>query len=145
MTNKPSLIAGGVHKDNRGRIAFVNDFNFSDVQRFYTIQNESVDTVRAWQGHRIENKYFYVTAGSFLICSVKIDNWKNPSKDLPIAKFILSAKESQILIISAGYATGIKALEENSNLLVFSSSTLEDSSNDEYRFKINMWVKWGDI
>jgi dTDP-4-dehydrorhamnose 3,5-epimerase-like enzyme len=145
MTNKPLLIAGGIYEDKRGKLAYVNEFNFNDVKRFYTIHNKSINIVRAWQGHRFENKYFYVISGSFLICNVKIDNWKNPSKNLPVEKFILSSNVSQILIIPAGYANGIKALEENSEILVFSSNALEDSSNDEYRFDEDMWLNWDNF
>ena len=142
MVDKPSIITGGVHEDNRGRITFVNDFNFNDVKRFYTIQNNSIKIVRAWQGHKFENKYFFVTFGSFLICGVKIDDWENPSKDLPVEKFIISAKVSQILTIPAGYANGIKALEENSELMIFSSNTLKDTRDEDYRFDANLWFDW---
>ena len=144
MMDSPLIIQGGIYDDNRGRLSYVNEFNFDDVKRFYTISNKSKDVVRAWQGHKIENKYLHVTSGSFVICIVKIDNWKNPAKDLPVEKFILSASKSQILNISAGYATGIKALDENSKLMVFSSNTTEDSSHDEYRFDADMWVNWGE-
>ena len=145
LRTTPYLIQGDSFSDSRGIISFVNDFDFSDVKRFYTIQNKSTKIIRAWQGHKVENKYFFVTSGSFLICCVEIDDWKNPSKNLPVKKFILSADESQILLVSAGNATGIKSLKENSKLLVFSSSKLEDSSNDEYRFDTNMWMNWGNI
>jgi dTDP-4-dehydrorhamnose 3,5-epimerase-like enzyme len=145
MKDSPLIIQGGIFDDYRGRLAFVNEFNFDDVKRFYTICNNSTDIVRAWQGHRIENKFFHVTSGSFVICIVKIDNWKNPAKDLPVEKFILSVNKSQILKISAGYAIGIKALIKNSKLMVFSSNTLEDSCNDEYRFDADLWINWSEI
>lgn len=145
MIDSHLIIKGNIHDDNRGRITFVNDFDFNDVKRFYTIQNNSTEIVRAWQGHKFENKYFYVTSGSFLICGVKIDDWGNPSKDLTVKKYILTADESQILIIPAGYANGIKALEENSKLTVFSSNTLEDSMEDDYQFDASLWYDWENI
>lgn len=137
-----NIISGGIFNDDRGTISFVNGFDFSDVKRFYSIQNSSTEIVRAWQGHKFENKYFYVTSGSFLICVVKIDNWKNPSRDLPVKKFIMSANESNILMVPAGYANGIKALEEDSKLMVFSSNTLEDAKDDDYRFPADWWFDW---
>ena len=145
MIDSSLIIQGGIHDDNRGRLSYVNEFNFDDVKRFYTICNKSTNIVRAWQGHKIENKYFHVTSGSFIICVVKIDNWKNPSKYLPVETFTLSANKSQILKVSAGYATGIKALDENSKLMVFSSNTLEDGKDDDYRFDDNMWFDWENI
>lgn len=136
------LIDGGIFKDERGKLRFVNDFDFSDVKRFYIIENNSVDVIRAWQGHKIERKFFYVVLGSFLICAVKIDDWDNPSATLRVEKYILNDRKSQILMIPAGYANGIKALEPNSKLLVFSSQTLEDAKNDDYRFEKDMWYDW---
>lgn len=139
-----TIIKGGIHQDNRGKISFVNDFDFSDVKRFYIIQNDTEDIVRAWQGHKFENKYFYVISGAFLVCSVKIDDWINPSEYLPVEKFIISSTESEILLIPGGNANGVKALEENSKLMVFSSNTLEESKEDEYRFDVNLWVNWSE-
>ena len=141
----PLIIQGGIHDDNRGRLSYVNEFNFNDVKRFYTICNKSTNIVRAWQGHKIENKYFFVTSGSFLICGVKIDDWDNPSKNLPVEKHILSANKSKILMVPAGYANGIRALAEGSKIIVFSSNTLEDGKDDDYRFEANMWFDWENI
>jgi len=145
MKNNPEIIEGGIYDDDRGRLTFINEFNFENVKRFYTISNKSTEIIRAWQGHKIENKYFYVSSGSFILCAVKIDDWDNPSIDLTVKKFVLSSKNSQILKIPAGYANGIKALEENSKLIVFSSNTLADSTNDDYRYDAEMWVNWSEI
>ena len=142
MIQKPKVIEGGIFLDERGTLKFVNNFNFSDVRRFYIIENNSVDVIRAWQGHKKVNKYFYIVSGSFLICGVKIDDWENPSQNLQVEKFILSENKSQILMIPPGYANGIKALKLSSKLLVFSSQTLEDAKNDNYRFDSKLWYDW---
>jgi len=145
ITPHPSLITGDSFTDSRGILRFVNDFDFSDVKRFYQIESSYIDIVRAWQGHKAENKYFFVTSGSFLICGVKIDDWENPSKNLPVEKHILSADKSKILMIPAGYSNGIKALEEGSKLIVFSSNTLEGGKDGDYRFEANKWFNWENI
>jgi len=142
VKQKMKLINGGIFQDERGTLRFVNDFDFSDVKRFYQIENSSTDVVRAWQGHKVENKYFFVSTGSFLICCVKIDDWDNPSPDLSVEKIILKANESSILMIPAGYVNGIKALEEGSTLIVFSSNTMEDAKEDNYRFPAELWFNW---
>jgi len=139
--DKTSIIQGGRHTDERGSIRFVNSFKFKDVKRFYIIEHPK-NIVRAWQGHKIEIKYFYVISGSFLVCRVKIDEWQNPSHDLPVDEFVLSEVDSQILKIPGGYANGFKALEDNSKMLVFSNSDLEESKQDDYRFDKNMWHDW---
>jgi len=141
---KMNIIPGGIFNDERGTLKFVNDFNFSDVKRFYQIENSSTDIVRAWQGHKIENKYFFVTSGVFLICGVKIDNWKKPSLDLPVKRIILTSEQSQVLLIPAGYANGLKALEEDSKIMIFSSNNLKDAENDNYRFDQNLWYNWNN-
>jgi len=137
------LIRGGIFKDERGTIQFVNDFHLSDVKRFYITENFSINTIRAWQGHRTEKKYFYTITGEFLIGLVKIDNWENPSKDLHAEKIILSDKDSKILEIPTGYANGLRALKPNSKLLIFSDKTLEDA--DKYIYDKNLWMDWFDL
>ena len=132
-------INGGVHTDERGTIRFVNDFDMAHVRRFYTIDIPNLEIIRAWQGHQSETKYFYVLKGSFLIGTVKVDTWENPSKQLTVEKTILKHSESKILIIPGGYVNGFKALEPNSSLLVFSDVTTEESTKDDYRFKSDFW------
>ena len=48
-------------------------------------------------------------------------------------------------MIPLGYANGIKALETNSKLIVFSSQTLENAKKDDYRFEKNLWFDWNSI
>jgi dTDP-4-dehydrorhamnose 3,5-epimerase len=133
------LIKGNIHKDQRGIVKFVNDFHFENVKRFYTITHPVTSTIRAWQGHKLETKYFYVTKGSFLINWIKIDNWEKPSKELKINTHTLSDTESEILIIPRGHATGFKALAPDSTMVVFSDMSLEESKNDDYRFAQDYW------
>lgn len=142
MIEKPLIIDGDSFVDERGILSFVNDFEFNDVKRFYIISNYSEKIIRAWQGHKIERKYFYSINGSFVICAVKIDNWDKPSLNLPVEKYILNDKKSQILMIPPGYANGIKALKHNSKLLVFSSLSFENAKNDDYRFNKKLWYDW---
>lgn len=140
--NEPYIIKGGRHSDERGTIAFVNDFHFEGVKRFYIINQPDTSVVRAWQGHRYESKYFYCMQGAFLINLVKVDNWLNPSNELPVQSFELSAENSEILYVPPGCANGFKALSENSQLLVLSDKTMEESANDDLRFDRNLWFNW---
>lgn len=133
------LIKGNIHEDHRGIVRFVNDFHFENVKRFYTITHPDTSIIRAWQGHKLETKYFYVTKGSFLINWIEIDSWEQPSKDLFINKHMLKATQSEILIIPPGHVNGFKALEADSILMVFSHMLLEDSKNDDYRFTQDYW------
>ena len=133
------IIKGNIHIDQRGIVKFVNDFHFENVRRFYTITHPDTTTIRAWQGHKLETKYFYVTKGSFLINWINIDNWEHPSKELKINTHTLTDTQSEILIIPHGHVNGFKALEPDSTLMVFSDMSLEESKEDDFRFPQDYW------
>jgi len=135
-------IAGGIRKDERGTLSFVNDFNFYGVKRFYSIFHPETSTIRAWQGHKIEHKYFFVNQGSFVISWVQPDDWIQPSQDLQSAYTILDAEKPFILSIPAGFANGIKATKPNSLLTIYSNLALADSASDIWRFPADQWLDW---
>lgn len=135
----PQLIKGGIHTDYRGKITFVNDMKFDAIERFYIISNSAENPLRAWQGHKMDNKYFYCIQGVLKVHFVKIDDWESPSKDLKVESVILSASESNILHIPEGYANGIESLEVGSKLISFSTLPLDRTSEDDVRFESDMW------
>lgn len=139
------VICGAVHNDQRGSISFINDFKLDSVVRFYTIQPANTNVIRAWQAHKQEQKWFYVISGSFKVVAVKIDNWENPSSELGLSEFDLSAGKPEVLHIPGGYANGFKAMEPNSVVMVFSDFSLQQSAQDEYRFDQNNWFDWGTV
>src|SRR3989344_6268485 len=100
---KPKIIAGGLAKDERGQLVFANDFNMSDIKRFYMVENSSLDVVRAWHGHAKEAKYVFVVSGSALVAAVFLDDLKQPNKKNEIHKYIFSADKPQILYVPPGY------------------------------------------
>lgn len=142
MENGPKLIKGGLAVDDRGVVSFVNDFNFQDVKRFYAVENHKQGFIRAWHGHKNEGKYVLLSKGSALVCAVEIDNWENPSKNLEVHRFILSDKNPSILFIPKGYANGFMSLSEDAKLIFFSTSTLEESLGDDFRFESRYWDPW---
>jgi len=129
----PELIIGGIHKDNRGQIQFNNDFNAEQVKRIYVIENIDYLFKRAWQGHRIERRWFAVIAGSFEIKLVKIDNWDHPSKTLDQSMYRLNSDSLDVLCIPGGYVSSIQALEDDSKLLVMADYSFGEIA-DEYRY-----------
>jgi dTDP-4-dehydrorhamnose 3,5-epimerase-like enzyme len=137
--NKPQLIKGGVAVDDRGTLRFVNDFHFEGVRRFYEVSNFSKKTVRAWHGHKRENKWVYVAKGSAIVAAVEFDHDTKPSRDKEVHRFVLSDKNPAILAIPAGYANGFRALEPDTRIVFFSSSVLEDAKNDDFRFPHDYW------
>lgn len=133
---QPKIIRGNYHTDDRGTLTFNNDFNASEIKRTYTIANESIDFVRAWQGHEIEQRWFSAIAGSFKIKLIKIDNWENPAKNLSVLEFIITSDNFDILHIPTGFISSIQALEKASKLLVFADYGLGEIQ-DEYKFSAN--------
>lgn len=139
---KPTLIQGGTYTDERGTLGFVNDFDLSSVKRFYTIMHSDKEVVRAWQGHKEEHKYFHVLSGSFVVAWVEIDDFENPSSDLKAQYEILKSSENCVLSVPRGYANGLKALEPNSQIMVFSDKGLYESLDDKIRFDKDLWLDW---
>lgn len=139
--NKLEKIQGKIFHDVRGSVSFVSDFSFKDVKRFYQVENINTEFIRAFHGHMKEAKYVYVVAGAILLCTVFLDDEKTPSKDNKVEKFILKADDPQIIYIPPSYANGFKALEPKSKVVFFSTTTLEESQKDDYRFPADYWGK----
>ena len=139
---EPKLWRGALAADDRGEVAFVNDFDFAGVKRFYLVSNHRAGFVRAWHGHRHESKYVTVVQGAMLIACVKVDSWDKPSPDLPVQRFVLSAKAPAVLFIPAGYANGNMSLSPDAKAMFFSTSTLEESKGDDIRFEARLWDPW---
>ena len=139
---EPSLIEGGLAVDDRGRLAFVNSFNPTGIKRFYAIGNHRSGVVRAWHGHKIESKYFFVISGALLVATVRIDDWDKPSADLPLKRFVLSGDKPAIFRVPAGLAHGHMSLTDDTRVLVLSTTTLEESLGDDYRYDARFWDCW---
>ncbi|WP_298505729.1 hypothetical protein [uncultured Maribacter sp.] len=131
---KITNIQGDAHNDERGKLVFFNEFSMEPIKRFYEINPSNTTSIRAWQGHLLETKWFYCSAGSFVIHLIALDKEGNLRPDLLIERFVLSSANPQILKTPGGYASGFKAIDENSKLLVFSDVTLSESMGDDYRF-----------
>lgn len=136
---KPHLIEGGLAVDDRGQVTFVNDFDFKDIKRCYMVENFSTDVIRAWHGHQKEAKYAFVISGSAIIAAVEMDDIKVPNKENEVHRFVLSARQPSILHIPAGYANGFRLLEMGTKIIFFTTSSLEESKGDDYRFPADYW------
>lgn len=139
---EPAIIKGGAAFDDRGSLKFINDFGFEGVKRFYLIENNKVDFVRAWHGHQKEAKYFFPVSGSFICGAVRVDDWDNPSDNLDVSRHVLSADAPSILAIPPGYANGLMSLRPGSKLMVFSTTTLDESKGDDFRYSARKWDIW---
>jgi dTDP-4-dehydrorhamnose 3,5-epimerase-like enzyme len=138
----PVFLPGGLSVDDRGSLAFCNDFNFSGVKRFYLVSCHQPNQVRAWHAHRHERKYVTAVSGTALVCAVPIDDWHTPSKSVVVFRHVLSANQPRVLAIPPGYANGWMSLTHGCKLLWFSTAALNESKDDDYRFPARYWDPW---
>jgi len=136
------MVIGDSAIDDRGEVAFVNDFSFAEVKRFYIVRNHRAGFVRAWHGHRKEGKYVLPVAGASVVAAVAVDNWESPSPDLKVHRFVLDCAKPRILWIPPGYANGLMSLTTDAKLMFFSTSTIEQSRGDETRLPSRLWDAW---
>jgi dTDP-4-dehydrorhamnose 3,5-epimerase len=135
MENIIRKMKGDISVDDRGRVSYINDFDFKDVKRFYMVENHEQGFIRAWHGHKKEGKYVYVPSGAILIGAVNLETEE-------VERFVLSSSKPQVLFIPPGYANGFMNLQNNTKVIFFSTSTLEDSMGDDIRFEWDKWNIW---
>jgi dTDP-4-dehydrorhamnose 3,5-epimerase-like enzyme len=142
--SKPVLIEGDLSIDNRGEVRFVNQFDPTEagVKRVYLTSNHWTGAVRAWHGHRREAKYVMAVGGVALVCAVEVDDWVSPNSSAEVSRFVLSTSKPAVLFIPPGYANGWMSLTADCRLLWFSTATVEESREDDYRFSARYWNSW---
>ena len=137
-------INGGIAVDDRGSLRFINDFDpmTCGVRRFYQVENHRRGFIRAYHGHVKEAKYVYVVSGSALIAVAPLFKTCDVYQKTEVKKFVLSAAQPKVLYIPPSYFNGFMNLEENTKVLFFSTSTLEESKGDDVRLPYDYWNVW---
>ena len=130
----PQLLEGKKHQDERGIITYNNDFDASEIKRIYTIENNSTDFIRGWQGHKIEQRWFSAIKGTFKIQILSIAYFEKGLKGLQPYSFVLKADQMDILHVPAGFVSSIQALEVDAKLLVLADYKVGEV-DDEFRFE----------
>lgn len=136
MDKHPYLIKGGQHTDDRGQLCYNNNFTLTDVKRIYTIENWGRNTMRGWQGHKIERRWFTSVNGSFRIELIKIDSWEKPSKNCPIISFDLIDAKLDVLYVPMGFVSKIQSNTPSAKLLVMADYSIGEVE-DDYRFALD--------
>lgn len=151
MDPVPKLIEGNLFVDDRGSVSFVNDFNFEGIKRFYSVSNFKKGFIRAWHGHKREAKYVHVVTGVAIVCCIPLQIMSDyfnkiiSSDDAhkTIQKYVLDSRKPSVLYIPPGYCNGFKTLTVNTSVMFMSTSTVEESKNDDYRFDGTLlWTIW---
>ena len=138
---EPIFFESNSSSDERGTVSFTNDLNLQKAVRTYKVENSQLKTVRAWHGHKVEEKWVNVEQGEFLVCVVKVDDFTSPSKDSEIQTYKMSPKDG-FLYIPPNFANGAMNLTEDNAIRYYSSLTLEESLNDDFRFESDYWDPW---
>jgi dTDP-4-dehydrorhamnose 3,5-epimerase-like enzyme len=139
MSDSHWILEGRLHVDNRGSLAFFNEFAFPGVARFYIIRPERPQEVRGWIGHQREQKWFTAVEGTIAVAVVRPDDWQSPDAHAAVLNFVLSATKPQILTVPPGHATAIIGISPQSALMVFSTGSIEQAPSDSYRFPSDFW------
>ena len=77
-----------------------------------------------------------------MACAVKMTDKVSPDKDQEITRVVLDSRKPSALYVPKGYANGFMSLSQNALLLILSSTTLEESQGDDYRFPFDYWNPW---
>jgi len=133
-----NTLIGNAFVDERGILFYNNGLDLSEIKRMYVIENRDLHTLRGWQGHRVEKRWFIAVKGKFLIKLVKIDNFECPSDDLEVKSIELDSRMLEAVIVESGYGSSIQALEGESKLLVFSNYKIGEVE-DNYRYNPTRW------
>ena len=144
-TREPHLIRGGVSYDERGSLAFCNDFTLAGAKRQYIVSNFETKTIRAWHGHRREQKWVQVVCGNAVVKA-----WAPTDDEFargyavqapPIESRMYSyvLRPGDLLHIPAGMANGWRALTPGTFVQFFSDTALSDAADDDIRFPWDMW------
>lgn len=139
LSSQPLHILGTRHDDIRGFLWFNNLASLAEFQRVYIIENSAYAPMRGWHGHKLESKGFICLLGSVRIGGVKVEDWDTPSTSAETFSADLTQDSMDFVYLPAGYANAILSLTPKSRVMVFSSSTLEESQDDDYRFPTSTW------
>lgn len=121
------MIEGKNFVDDRGMLTFFNDFDFSDIKRMYLVRNHNAGFIRAWHGHKRESKYITVIKGAAIVAATPMSIHDDSFR------VTLSEYDPKILIVPPNYYNGFKTLTDDTIIQFFSTKTLEESQEDDYR------------
>jgi dTDP-4-dehydrorhamnose 3,5-epimerase-like enzyme len=94
-------------------------------------------------GHQKEAKFVMAVKGTSLVGIVSVDDWHEP-QNTNVLTYSLSDRTPEVLYIPPGYANGFKNLTEDAQLLFFSTATLQESEQDDFRFPAEQWNIWNE-
>jgi dTDP-4-dehydrorhamnose 3,5-epimerase-like enzyme len=128
------VIPGSMFVDDRGVMLFNNSLPLDGTKRSYFVYGDK-GMIRAWHGHKLETKVIQCTSGRVRVCAINMELGILDE----VNSFYLIPNGNAVLIPKEHY-NGIQFLADNSAIIVYSNTTLEESKNDDYRLD---WDKFG--
>lgn len=118
------LIKGGRHADARGSLRFCNDFDLSEVKRFYTVSNSAAEPRRGWIMHKRETKWFFPLRGKTKVEVEKIGGERNV--------YLLDAAQPCVLHVPPNHWFCIEQ-DGTAEVQVFSNCRVGEFKDDDFR------------
>ena len=76
---------------------------------------------------------------------IYFDDWDKPDPDLEVQTRTLSDARPGVLEIPGGCAHGFKTLVPDTKVFFFSTSTLGESAEDDFRYPYDYWNPWSVV
>ncbi len=86
--------------NDRGKVGYVNEFDFAGVKRFYTVKNHDAGFVRAWHAHWREAKYITAIKGAAIFGRSQSTIGRSPRRSGSCFRY------TSLLYIPSCYANG---------------------------------------
>ena len=118
------LIQGGSYADARGSLRFCNDFDMSEVKRFYTISNSAAEPQRGWIMHKRETKWLFPLRAKTKVGVEKVGGER--------ISYLLDAAEPCVLHIPPNHWFCIEQ-DGTAEVQVFSDCRPGEFKDDDFR------------
>lgn len=132
--DRPEVIERKLFVDDRGYVygAF-DEMDKAGIKRTYVVENHESNFVRAWHGHRRAATFIHVISGVARVAAVRIDDHSD------VSVWTISSHKPSLVYIPPGFYNGAQNLVVGTRMLVYSTITLDECKEDDYR------AKWQDI
>lgn len=145
MNTEPTLVTPFRACDDRGIFENIDFTAYLVPKRIYIVKNIHQNMVRAWHGHLYENKIIYPIKGTIKVAVGKMKVSPDSKQMLGFETpkvFVVSDRVQNGVFVPAGYVNGIQFLESDTTIMVLSSSSVEESRTDDYRWDYDTLYKW---
>jgi dTDP-4-dehydrorhamnose 3,5-epimerase-like enzyme len=136
-----SFAKGKIFNDDRGTLSAFEIPKDFEAKRLYFVSNWKSGFIRAWHGHFKESKLITVIQGAGMVAAVPLSEPLNPDKNVKITRQVITPGDG-FFFVPGAHANGLMSLTSDCKFLIISSSSLEESVNDDFRYPFDYWQAW---